>query len=442
MLYGRGGTGSMSTLRIKRTVGWILSAALILINYSPFVQSLRNIPPKIYLVEENVTDLDLRLPFFVEINKDGLNISDMVGGFYPENSSRGTLRTEGSFFQESDNLFLRLDLFGLIPIKRIQVELKKQQSVFPGGNSIGVSMNIRGALVVGISEVSDLNGERHHPAAYAGIRPGDIIESVNNITVENARHLSEMINESGDGEVDIEIKRGKVSFRADVLPVKDAQDSKYRLGLWVRDSTAGVGTLTFYDAKNGRFGALGHAITDVDTGMLLSVKDGEIVQSDVIDVRQGRRGEPGELRGGFSERDRIIGDIVKNTKYGIYGNVRRPVPNLLYKKPLPVGCQFTVNVGSATLLTTVDGNGVEQFEMEIVGINRQNYPNPKGMIVQITDPDLLNRTGGIVQGMSGSPIIQNGRLVGAITHVFVNDPTKGYAIFIEWMLKEAEKILD
>jgi len=432
----------MSTLRIKRTVGWILSAALILINYSPFVQSLRNIPPKIYLVEENVTDLDLRLPFFVEINKDGLNISDMVGGFYPENSSRGTLRTEGSFFQESDNLFLRLDLFGLIPIKRIQVELKKQQSVFPGGNSIGVSMNIRGALVVGISEVSDLNGERHHPAAYAGIRPGDIIESVNNITVENARHLSEMINESGDGEVDIEIKRGKVSFRADVLPVKDAQDSKYRLGLWVRDSTAGVGTLTFYDAKNGRFGALGHAITDVDTGMLLSVKDGEIVQSDVIDVRQGRRGEPGELRGGFSERDRIIGDIVKNTKYGIYGNVRRPVPNLLYKKPLPVGCQFTVNVGSATLLTTVDGNGVEQFEMEIVGINRQNYPNPKGMIVQITDPDLLNRTGGIVQGMSGSPIIQNGRLVGAITHVFVNDPTKGYAIFIEWMLKEAEKILD
>jgi len=432
----------MSTLRIKRTVGWILSAALILINYSPFVQSLRNIPPKIYLVEENVTDLDLRLPFFVEINKDGLNISDMVGGFYPENSSRGTLRTEGSFFQESDNLFLRLDLFGLIPIKRIQVELKKQQSVFPAGNSIGVSMNIRGALVVGISEVSDLNGERHHPAAYAGIRPGDIIESVNNITVENARHLSEMINESGDGEVDIEIKRGKVSFRADVLPVKDAQDSKYRLGLWVRDSTAGVGTLTFYDAKNGRFGALGHAITDVDTGMLLSVKDGEIVQSDVIDVRQGRRGEPGELRGGFSERDRIIGDIVKNTKYGIYGNVRRPVPNLLYKKPLPVGCQFTVNVGSATLLTTVDGNGVEQFEMEIVGINRQNYPNPKGMIVQITDPDLLNRTGGIVQGMSGSPIIQNGRLVGAITHVFVNDPTKGYAIFIEWMLKEAEKILD
>jgi len=214
------------------------------------------------------------------------------------------------------------------------------------------------------------------------------------------------------------------------------------LGLWVRDITAGVGTLTFYDAKNGRFGALGHAITDVDTGMLLSVKNGEIVQSDVIDVRQGRRGEPGELRGGFSERDRVIGDIVKNTRYGIYGKVRRPVPNLLYKKPLPVGCQFTVNVGSATLLTTINGNGVEEFDMEIIGINRQNYPNPKGMIVQITDPDLLSRTGGIVQGMSGSPIIQNGRLVGAITHVFVNDPTKGYAIFIEWMLKEAGKIPD
>jgi stage IV sporulation protein B len=442
MLYGRGGIGSMSILRIKRTIGWILSAALILINYSPFMQSLRNIPPKIYLVEENLTEFDLRLPFFVEVNKDGLNVSDMVGGFYPENSSRGDLRTERSYQDESDDLHLRLDLFGLIPIKRIQVELTPQQSVFPGGNSIGVSMSIRGALVVGISEVSDFRGERHHPAAYAGIRPGDIIESINNITVEDAGHLSEIINKSGDDEVDIEVKRGKVSFRTRVLPVKDAQDSKYRLGLWVRDSTAGVGTLTFYDAKNGRFGALGHAITDVDTGMLLSVKNGEIVQSDVIDVRQGRRGEPGELRGGFSERDRVIGDIVKNTRYGIYGKVRRPIPDLHYKKPLPIGCQFTVNVGSATLLTTIDGNGVEEFDMEIIGINRQNYPNPKGMIVQITDPDLLSRTGGIVQGMSGSPIIQNGRLVGAITHVFVNDPTKGYAIFIEWMLKEAEKILD
>lgn len=432
----------MDTLRIKRTIGWILSAALILINYSPFVQSLRNIPPKIYLVEENITELDLRLPFFLEVNKDGLNISDMVGGFYPDNSSRGAIRTEESISDDYKNLYLRLDLFGLIPIKRIQVELMPQQSVFPGGNSIGVSMSIKGALVVGISEVSDFSGETHHPAAYAGIRPGDIIESVNNITIENARHLSEMINRSGDDEIDIEVKRGKVSFRARVLPIRDAQDSKYRLGLWVRDSTAGVGTLTFYDAKNGRFGALGHAITDVDTGMLLSVKNGEIVQSDVIDVRQGRRGEPGELRGGFSERDRVIGDIVKNTRYGIYGKVRRPIPNLLYSKPVPVGCQFTVNVGSASLLTTIDGNGVEEFDMEIIGINRQNYPNPKGMIVQITDPDLLNRTGGIVQGMSGSPIIQNGRLVGAITHVFVNDPTKGYAIFIEWMLKEAEKILE
>jgi stage IV sporulation protein B len=219
-------------------------------------------------------------------------------------------------------------------------------------------------------------------------------------------------------------------------------DLKYRLGIWVRDSTAGVGTLTFYDPESRCFGALGHAITDVDTGVLLSVKNGEIMQSTIIDVKQGRRGEPGELKGVFSGRQRVIGNILRNTQYGIYGKMYRSLPKFYFDQPLPVCSQYDVQVGKASILTTVDEEGIKEFEIQIIKVNIQQHPSSKGMVIEITDPELLERTGGIVQGMSGSPIIQNGRIVGAITHVFVNDPKKGYGIFIEWMLEECRKILD
>jgi stage IV sporulation protein B len=220
-----------------------------------------------------------------------------------------------------------------------------------------------------------------------------------------------------------------------VTAVKDRNDNVYKLGLWVRDSTAGVGTLTFCEPGTLKFASLGHAITDVDTQEILSVKQGQIVKSQIIDVRQGLKGTPGELKGVF-RTDEPIGTILKNCTYGIYGVFYKLEINDLYPEPIEVGRMNAVELGKATILTTVDSSGVKEFDCEIVKAVEQTAKADKGLVVHITDPQLLKQTGGIVQGMSGSPIIQNGRIIGAVTHVFINDPTYGYGIYIDWMLEE------
>ena len=203
----------------------------------------------------------------------------------------------------------------------------------------------------------------------------------------------------------------------------------------MRDSTLGVGTLTFYDPASGKFAGLGHAITDVDTGKLLTVKDGEIVKSDILEVVKGEEGEPGELRGSFGQNDEVIGTISKNTEYGLYGNTQKQMQNGIYGA-LPAAKRDEVKVGEATLLCTLDDSGVKEYSCKIVKVNSQDSPEQKSFVVQIDDERLLETTGGIVQGMSGSPVIQNGKIVGAVTHVFINDPTQGYGIYLDWMLSE------
>ena len=312
--------------------------------------------------------------------------------------------------------------------------------MIPGGNSIGVSLYTNGALIVGTSDVTDQDGITHFPAIDAGLLPGDIIEKVNGVSVKDAGHLSQLVNKVKGQSVDLECRRDNRVFVTKIIPIKDAADDKYRLGLWVRDSTAGVGTLTFVDPETEYIGALGHAITDVDTGAMLSVKDGEISESSIIDIKIGKKGLPGELVGNFTGKRKVIGTILKNTSYGIYGKTKRPFSNPVYKSPLPILINYNVKPGKATILTTVDDNGIQEYEIQILKVNKQAEPSSKGLILEITDP--LEKTGGIVQGMSGSPIIQNGRIIGAITHVFINDPKKGYGIFIEWMLEEANKIIE
>jgi stage IV sporulation protein B len=344
--------------------------------------------------------------------------------------------------QSQGNISLNLKLLGIIPIKQINVSVTSQKSLIPGGNSIGVSLYTKGALVVGTSEVVDRLGIAHYPAMEAGLLPGDVIESVNGITVNDANHLSQLINKAKGKGVDLECRRGNHLFITSIEPVKDANDDKYRLGLWVRDSTAGVGTLTFYDPQTRYFGALGHAITDVDTGALLMVKGGEIMQSQIMDIKIGKKGLPGELVGNFTGNRKVLGSIIKNTTFGIYGKMSRNLPDFYYDKAMPIANRHNVKPGKASILTTIDDRGIQEYDIEIVKVNQQTVPSAKGLVIKITDPVLLEKTGGIVQGMSGSPILQNGRIVGAVTHVFVNDPQKGYGIFIEWMLAEANKIIE
>jgi len=220
-------------------------------------------------------------------------------------------------------------------------------------------------------------------------------------------------------------------------PAYDQQDRAWRLGLYIRDSAAGVGTLTFYAPDHGVYGALGHIITDMNTQTPIVVGSGQILQSSVTSISKSESGEPGEKRAHFLKEGKTLGNIERNTNFGIFGKMSQNPEHSLYEKPIPVAFSEEVKEGPAEILTVVEGQRVERFKVEIVHVSKQSAPETKGLVIRITDPRLVEKTGGIVQGMSGSPILQNGKLIGAVTHVFVNDPKSGYGCFIEWMLQDA-----
>jgi stage IV sporulation protein B len=211
----------------------------------------------------------------------------------------------------------------------------------------------------------------------------------------------------------------------------------YRIGLWVRDNIAGVGTMTFYDPKTRIFGALGHGITDIDSGVLVDINTGKIIKSKIASIQKARKTVPGELVGIFYDNDDAYGVIEKNTNFGIYGKLSKR-RNISRSKPVSIGLNSQIKEGPAKILTTIEGSKVEEFDIEIQKVMKQRSSESKSMIIKIIDEELIEKTGGIVQGMSGSPIIQEGRLIGSVTHVLVNDPTRGFGISIEWMLKEAD----
>ena len=302
----------------------------------------------------------------------------------------------------------------------------KGEILIPGGQAVGVAIHTKGVLVVGMSDGAGMQ---------AGLRAGDILLSVNGRPLKSADILTETVETAGGQPLSILLERDGKQQTVLASPVFDESSQRYRLGVWVRDSTAGVGTLTFYDPQTQRYGALGHAIIDADTGMMLSVEEGRLMQAEVVDVRRGERGMPGELKGSFLREQVRLGSVVKNSAEGIYGHMDEAVHNALYPNGLPVGSQYEVHTGKATILSTVGGSETVEYEVEITQISRGSAQ--KSMILRVTDERLIQKTGGIVQGMSGSPIIQDGKIIGAVTHVFVNEPTKGYGIFIENMLNAA-----
>lgn len=323
-----------------------------------------------------------------------------------------------------------MNLFGLFPIRRVKVNVEEDRILIPGGHAVGIALAMKGVMVVG---VSDVDGQS--PAQAAGLRAGDVIETIDGTPVDSGETLMALIEKSGGAPLQIAYRRDNLLHTASLTPLADAATGTFRIGAWVRDSTAGVGTLSYYAPASQTYGALGHAILDVDTGKLLSVRMGALMEADIVSIKRGQKGNPGELRGSFLRTQRTLGDIRINTTLGIYGKTTSPLANPLYPDGLPVGYQESVEVGPAQILSTLDEKGIRAYDIEIVQLNRQLSPSQKSMVLHVTDPDLLEKTGGIVQGMSGSPIIQNGRIVGAVTHVFVDDPTHGYGVFIEWMLE-------
>lgn len=255
--------------------------------------------------------------------------------------------------------------------------------------------------------------------------------------IETEEEIVEIINcENTRGKkYKISVERNKKKIELIIQPVQSIEDKLYKMGLWVRNNIAGVGTMTFYEPSSGQFAALGHGITDIDSGILIDIDKGKILKSKVISIEKAKKSSPGEIIGIFSENNGIYGVIEKNTPYGIYGILEKDRIEK-NKKLMPIGLGSHVKEGAAKILTTIRDDKVEEFDIEIQKVFKQNNADSKSMIIKITDPRLIEKTGGIVQGMSGSPIIQDGKLIGSITHVLVNDPMRGYGIFVEWMLNE------
>ncbi|WP_010530937.1 SpoIVB peptidase [Lentibacillus jeotgali] len=341
------------------------------------------------------------------------------------------------YAKETGNSELIYEAAGL-PIKKVDVSVLEDIKIVPGGQSIGVQLHTLGVLVVGHHQVEGKDG-MISPGEDANIQVGDVILKINGEKIKEMEDVKPFVKKAGknDKPLDITLKRDNETIETTLDPVKDKKEEKYRIGLYIRDSAAGIGTMTFYDPESKNYGALGHVISDMDTQKPIEIHNGSIVRSNVTSIEKGNNGTPGEKQAKFSVDDKKIGNITKNSPFGIFGQLNKPISNGEYDKPMPIALSHEVKEGPAKILTVLDGENVEEFDVKVVSSVPQKNPAKKGMVIQITDEELLNKTGGIVQGMSGSPIIQDGKIIGAVTHVFVNDPTSGYGVHIEWMLQEA-----
>lgn len=329
---------------------------------------------------------------------------------------------------------MRLSLPGGAVIKTISVKVVERDMVIPAGTPFGIKMFTDGVMVVGLSDL-DFGGKAVNPAKNAGIRTGDIILSIDGKKISYNEDVGKIVNGSSGREMQITLRRDGAIKQVPLTPVQSPTDESYRAGMWVRDSSAGIGTMTFYDPREGIFAGLGHAICDIDTGAIMPLSSGEAVEVTITGINRGSSGFPGELRGVFGI-NKTIGNLIKNDETGIYGQCNiSPVQC----EPVPLATRGEVHAGAATIYTTVQGKQPQAYDIQIERISAVDTNPTKNMVIKVTDPRLLEVTGGIVQGMSGSPIMQDGKLVGAVTHVFVNDPARGYGIFAENMRNSYSK---
>lgn len=410
---------------IRKAIGGILLVSLLMLSFSKPVQQFIQIPSNITLFEGQEQSITKASAVTVStLSSEKVDLEESQQAISLEGKSPGT-----------DEFVLE---FSGIPVKKVDVNVLKDMKVYPGGQSVGVKLNTLGVLVVGHHLVL-ADGKKVSPGEEAGIQLGDIITKINGKKINNMADVAPFVDEAGKNqkELDISLQRGKETLNATLQPVKDDKEKSFKLGLYIRDSAAGIGTMTFYEPKSHKYGALGHVISDMDTKQPIVVDNGQIVKSTVTAIEKGKNGAPGEKLARFSANQEVIGDITTNSPFGIFGNLKKPIANGIMDKPLPITLANQVKEGPAQILTVTDGDKVEAFDIEIVSTIPQKYPATKGMVLKVVDPKLLEKTGGIVQGMSGSPIIQDGKMIGAVTHVFVNDPTSGYGVHVEWMLNQA-----
>lgn len=327
---------------------------------------------------------------------------------------------------------LQVSLFDKIKLKTINVEVLEQIEVIPSGQIVGIKLYTNGVLVVGTSSIEGIDGKIYKPFENTEIQEGDSIIEINGVTINSTDELISEVNKSNGEQVELKYIHENEKKIAKIKPIKN-KENILKLGLWVRDSAAGVGTMTFYNEETNSFVALGHAITDIDTGEIIQTSTGEIDNVEILSVIKGEKDNPGRIEG-YIKSDSILGNIYNNTQFGIYGIIK-DINNLQldFSKKMKVASRGEIELGHATCLSGIDGN-VKEFDLEIEKIYLNNNYDNKSMVIKIIDKNLISNTGGIIQGMSGSPIIQNGKFVGAITHVLVNDPQIGYAVFADQLI--------
>lgn len=399
---------------VRHGLGIALSAMAFLCNYSPWVREAASLPDALTLTSGQKFVVQTGLPMLAA--SDGGAVSVLAS-----QDERVTISAEAG-----GQTSVTFSLLGLIPVHETRVNVVEERTLIPGGQAVGVALKTRGVLVV-----SDA-------AKGRALRAGDVILSADGKNVESTKALSEQVGTAQTDTVRLEVLRGGQTITVDAQAEPDPSDGRRKLGVWVRDSTAGVGTLTYIDPANQAYGALGHAIVDADTGRLLAAREGAILHASIVGVTKGQSGKAGELKGNFLKAGEQIGSLMENCEYGIYGVLDDMPENLLYPQGLRAGARSAVHTGAASIIATVDADGPQEYGVEIVRCFAQSEPSQKGMILRVMDERLLEKTGGIVQGMSGSPILQDGRIIGAVTHVYLSDATQGYGMYIEWMLEKSD----
>lgn len=355
-----------------------------------------------------------------------------------------TLTTNNQTIQASNNINkaqinqtgkMSVNLFNIFTLKQIDLNVVQTTTVIPLGNAIGMKLYTEGVLVVGMSEI---NGKK--PYEKSGIKEGDRIIEINKEQIENTNDLMLAVNQCNGEEISIKYVRDENTVTTSITPVKNA-NNEYKIGLWVRDAAAGVGTLTFYEPSSKMFATLGHGILDIDTSELIKIANGELVTTNILGVNKGTKGNPGEIKGTI-ENCKTLGKISKNTSFGVYGTLTTNVESLntLAQNEIPVALRNEIQTGEAKIICELENGKKQEYNIEIQKVYTNNNKDNKSMLIKIVDEKLIRKTGGIIQGMSGAPIIQNGKFVGAVTHVLVNDPTIGYGVFADIMLKQMKEV--
>ena len=405
---------------MKKNVFKVITIFILIIIYA-YVCNIISIPNSIVIFEG-----------------EGINLKTITGLKIDGIKEYKTTLTSAYLGNSIGTNKVNVNLFGKFNVKTVNVDVLPTLAVVPLGQAIGIKLYTKGVLVVGMSEIENEKSEKKKPYINSGIEEGDSIIAVNNNEISNTNELIEEINKSKGEKVNITYLKNNEVGETTIVPEKSK--TEYKLGLWVRDAAAGVGTLTFYEPSSNMFMALGHGISDIDTESIVDIASGELVTANIISIVKGQKDKPGEIRGTISSGS-TIGQIYKNTNFGIYGLVTTK-SQLKYSKysGIEVAPRDKIKTGKATILCELDSEGVKEYEIQIEKIYENNNNDNKSMFIKITDEKLINKTGGIIQGMSGAPIIQENRFIGAITNVLVKDPTQGYAVFGDILIKQMKQV--